>query len=504
MRCLVLALGLVFLFVAPAPAGQAEGMAAYNRKDFAAAFKEFEPLAKAGNAEAQNWLGTLYFHGHGVPKDFAQALIWFGRAAEQNQPQALNNLGQLHFNGTGLPKDEAKGLEYLHRAADQGVAASWETIGMAYWHGRSVPQDKTKAVPWLKKAAEHGLMVAQNLYGAALWTGEGGTQDKALALKLFEAAGNQGDASSLYNLGLANQQGVGTAKDLEKGYYYLILAERLAKPADKARFGQARDTARAQVNPDQEKRAQQQAAAWTPAKGRPISLTPATAPTPLAPAKPGESAPPRPQVMAGTGILVTADGVVLTNSHVVPNCRNIRVTPGEGGEAQAASVLARNATDDLALLKSTLTGREPARFREDKPLRSGDEVVVVGFPLSSLLSREPNVTAGVVSALAGIRGDKRHYQITAPVQKGNSGGPLADASGNIIGIVASKLNAMKIAGQTGDLPQNVNFAIKSELARSFMTQNGVAYKTAPAGPPMSAADIGERLRKVTVFVECEG
>ena len=102
----------------------------------------------------------------------------------------------------------------------------------------------------------------------------------------------------------------------------------------------------------------------------------------------------------------------------------------------------------------------------------------------------------------GMRGDPRHYQITAPVQKGNSGGPLIDMGGNIVGIVTSKLNAMKIADKTGDLPQNINFAIKADLARSYLDSNGITYQTAPSTTQLSVADVGERIKRVTVFIEC--
>ncbi|MCR6632240.1 MAG: serine protease [Magnetospirillum sp.] len=241
-----------------------------------------------------------------------------------------------------------------------------------------------------------------------------------------------------------------------------------------------------------------------PAPPAPAAPTHWTPPCPRPrPSQPPPTVPPRPQFTSGSGIIVSRDGIVLTNSHVVERCRNIRVS-FDGQEPQAATVVARDATNDLAALKASLRPAEVARFREDKPLRSGDNVVAIGYPLSSLLSREPNVTAGVVSALAGIKGDKRHYQITAPVQKGNSGGPLADMSGNLVGVVTSKLNAMKIADSTGDLPQNVNFAVKAEVARQFLGANGVGIETAPATAVLTPADVGEIVKKVTVFVECEG
>ena len=159
----------------------------------------------------------------------------------------------------------------------------------------------------------------------------------------------------------------------------------------------------------------------------------------------------------------------------------------------------------MAVLNTTLRPTDFARFRDGSPLRSGEDVVAVGFPLSSLLSREPNITAGVISAMNGLRGDKRHYQITAPIQRGNSGGPVTDMHGNVVAIVVSTLNATKVADKSGAIPQNVNFAIKGELLKKFLSDNQINYTTAaPTPAQMSVADVGDVVRKVAVYVECEG
>lgn len=527
-------LGLTAL---PAWAGLDDGLAAYARKDWPAAAREFQPLAQGGDpvalsrlgymklnglgmdkdvagavdlltqaaekgdAAAQNTLGSLYFKGVGVAKDPARALIYFSRAADQNQPNALNNLGQLYFTGNGVAKNETKALEYLHKAADMGIPASWETLGIAYWHGRGTTKDAALAVPWLKKAAEKGLRVAQNLYGAALWGGQGVTQDRAEALKWFERSGMQGDHASLLNLAHAQLNGVGTAKNVERAYYHYLLAERQAPAAEKAKYAEMAEKARLQLSADQERQARELAAKWQPKSGVPVS----TDSDPETAGKEDEKAPPRPQRNAGSGVMVNGTGVVLTNSHVVKSCRNIRVTQGDNGNSQAASVIARDDVNDMAVLNTTLRPTDFARFRDGAPLRSGDNVVAVGFPLSSLLSREPNITAGVISAMNGLRGDKRHYQITAPIQRGNSGGPVTDMSGNVVGIVVSTLNAMKVADKSGALPQNVNFAIKGELLKQFLTDNKVDFVTnAPQADEKSVADVGDMVRKVAVYVECEG
>lgn len=542
--CFAFAAVLAAATALPAHAGWEEGNAAYVRKDWSAALRELKPLADAGNAQAlwrvgsmhlygqgvprneaealrlltaaaekgealaQNALGGMYLQGVGTTRDLNRAAMWFGRAAELGQPNAQNNLGQMYLFSNEFPRDEAKGVELLRKAADKDIPAAWEALGRACWDGRGVPADRAEAVRWFRKAAERGMMVAQNRLGSALWNGEGTAKNQSEAVQWFEQAAQQGDGPSQYNVSLAYSHGIGVAKDMEKAALYAILAARNAKPADKTRFEEARDSLRGRTDVTTWAAADLKARDWTPRKqGAELIQLPGIA-NPAAPAAPSPSpgspdAPARPKVNAGSGIVIGRDGSVLTNSHVVASCRNIRLNL-EGQPAQAATVVARDAGNDLAVLRASMRPTDVARFREDKAMRSGDSVVVIGYPLSSYLSREPNVTAGVISALAGVKGDRRHYQITAPVQKGNSGGPVADMSGNVVGVVASKLDAMKIADKTGDLPQNVNFAIKAEIARKFLGDNGISYETAPAATQLSPADVGDIVKKVTVFVECEG
>ena len=166
---------------------------------------------------------------------------------------------------------------------------------------------------------------------------------------------------------------------------------------------------------------------------------------------------------SGTGFVVSRQGHILTNHHVVDGCTSIRVTTD--GHKKELTVVGADAENDLAVLKLPAPALSVARFREGRSIRPGDSVVVVGFPLHGLLASEANVTTGTVSALAGIRNDTRFLQVTAPVQPGNSGGPLLDQSGNIVGVVESKLNVLfQLFGQ-----DDVEAAIENigQLAKQY-------------------------------------
>lgn len=203
----------------------------------------------------------------------------------------------------------------------------------------------------------------------------------------------------------------------------------------------------------------------------------------------------------GTGFFVTRQGHILTNAHVVEGCGSVTIQQ-QGTGAAAAQVVVADKENDLALLRTDARSTSIATFRGDRPVRPGENVVAYGFPLNGLVSSGGVLTTGTVSALAGIRDDTRYFQISAPLQPGNSGGPLLDATGAVIGVNAATLGnrAAKVIGVT---PQNVNFAIKSDVVRTFLSTNGVAAETGGGGA-LTVPDIGERARTFTVLIECKG
>ena len=205
-----------------------------------------------------------------------------------------------------------------------------------------------------------------------------------------------------------------------------------------------------------------------------------------------------------TGFVVSKRGHVVTNQHAIDGCAQVR-TRFPTQQSTTAALVALDKGNDLALLEIPFVdGADAAVFRDRHSIRQGDWVMVVGFPLHGLLSSSVSVTTGTISALAGLGDDTRLLQVTAPVQQGNSGGPLIDQSGHIVGIIVAKLSAHWTFKHTGDLPQNVNFAINSTMARAFLDAHLVDYEMAA---PMDTgtrqpADIAERAKRYTLLVEC--
>jgi len=203
---------------------------------------------------------------------------------------------------------------------------------------------------------------------------------------------------------------------------------------------------------------------------------------------------------SGTGFIVSREGHVLTNNHVVDRCASIR-TSLEGKQIEL-SVIGTDPKNDLAVIKLPHASSRVAQFREGRTVRSGDGLVVVGFPLHGVLASEANVTTGTISAMAGIGNDTRFIQLTAPVQPGNSGGPVLDRNGRVVGVVVSQMNALAMVMVTGDLPQNVNFAIKDAVAKAFLESHSIQYETTSSTKELGAAEIGEAAKRFTVLLEC--
>ncbi|WP_349517736.1 MULTISPECIES: S1C family serine protease [Bradyrhizobium] len=204
----------------------------------------------------------------------------------------------------------------------------------------------------------------------------------------------------------------------------------------------------------------------------------------------------------GTGFLVSTNGHVVTNQHVVDGCVG-DIQGNLTGEAPATlRVVSTDETNDLALLQAPGTFKEVAKIK-DKAVQSGDSVIAIGFPFHGLLTSDFTVTTGIVSSLSGLLNDTRFLQISAAVQPGNSGGPLLAASGDVVGVVAAKLNALKVVRATGSIPENINFAIKTGALRDFLDNSVVPYQIADGKTELKTTDIARNARAFTLLISCK-
>lgn len=204
---------------------------------------------------------------------------------------------------------------------------------------------------------------------------------------------------------------------------------------------------------------------------------------------------------SGSGFFVSKS-VVLTNNHVVEGCSHILVSTSAGDSA-VAEVRASDKGNDLAILKvgDDISAPGVLNFSGERPAQAGEPVTVAGYPLAGLLGSGVSITTGVISNTSGINNDTRFIQISAPVQPGNSGGPVLDHTGRLAGVVVSKLDALAVAQLTGDIPQNVNFAIKESVARVMLDSYGIEYAVAPAA--VEVADLAAAAKAATVFIQCK-
>lgn len=237
------------------------------------------------------------------------------------------------------------------------------------------------------------------------------------------------------------------------------------------------------------------------------TIPPAVSQAPPVPSAP-EPSKPQPSsddshLSSGTAFVVGKGGQLLTNAHVVKDCKAIAVEqPGVSG-LTPAKLLAQDRTNDLALIQpaTPLPNSIAPRFRQR--VRLGEDVFVFGYPLTGIVASSGNFTRGSVTALAGLGDDTGKLQLTAPVQPGNSGGPVLDQTGAVVGVVVGKLDPLVLAKATGNLPEQINFAIKASTAVSFLETNGIEISDANANAPvMTAPDIADAAQKFTAHVWC--
>jgi len=210
-----------------------------------------------------------------------------------------------------------------------------------------------------------------------------------------------------------------------------------------------------------------------------------------------KAAPPSPSISSGTGFFVDARGFILTNAHVVRGCHEAVVRSSDG-QTSSVAVVAADSLNDLALLRPLrpLSVRRVAEFAPN--LKRGQDAFAFGYPYAGTLASSGSFTEGRVSSMAGAGDNSGRFQMTTPVQPGNSGGPVLDAQGGVIGVTVARFG-----GDGRAVEQNVNFAIKTATAHSFLVSQRVVPKLASgAASRLDATVISDWADEISVLVVC--
>ena len=419
-------------------------------------------MAKAEKGDANSQCAIAEYYGFGKllgvtnesgevvewTKDEKEAVKWFRKSAEQGCAEAQDGLGVCFRDGLGVGKNQSEAVKWFRKAADQGFTQAQNTLGVCYHAGQGVTQDYEEAVRWYRKAAYQGDAAAQFNLGFCYAKGEGLAKDEVEAVKWYRKAAEQGCISAQLNLGVMYRNGNGLPQDYVEAYKWYNLA------ASQGNTGAIlnRDRIVRFMTPEQIAEGQRRAATFVPR----IETSGSNSDNFISSDNPKFTA---------TGFFITDDGYLISNYHVVKGAAKVRLLTGAG--LLDATVVKVDAANDLALLKAV--GRfAPLPIAASRTVKLGGTVATVGFPNIGMQGFSPKLAKGEIASLSGAADDPRYFQISVPVQPGNSGGALVDAHGNVVGIVAAKLDASVALATSGSLPENVNYAVKSSLLLSFL------------------------------------
>ncbi len=458
------------------------------------AIEWYRKAAELGNTDADNMLYVIYSDAHA----YAEAVKWIRKAAEQGDVRAEALLGESYMIGKGVTEDDRRGAVWIYKAAEQGDVGAKRlmgrpdiefSLGVAYYLGKGVQQDYAQAAKWTRQAAEQGYAPAEFNLGNEYSSGQGGPQDYTQAVRWYRKAAAQGLAPAEHNLGIsyANGRGVELNPAAAADWFY---------KAGIAEFKQGKRD-EALLEAQLIKGLQNQYSGSLPNGFLANKLLAQIYGQPAASnLKPASQS----MISEGTGWPV-AGGFVVTNHHVIAGAQTIWIITVAGAKLQA-TIAADDVNNDLVLLKvqnpSTLP---PALPIAPSPAAVGESVFALGYPHPDLMGSDVKLTDGIISAMAGPGDDPRLYQISAQVQSGNSGGPLLDMDGEVVGIVSAKLDAAKVFKLTGDLPENVNYAIKaSYLAALLQSVNPIGKMPVLAGNHASLEALDKRIAPSVVMI----
>lgn len=352
--------------------------------------------------------------------------------------------------------------------AEQGDMHAQSNLGFMYEYGQGTARDEQQAVHWYRRSAMNGLAVAQLNLAQMYANGGGIREDPLRAAYWLRQAAEQGLADAQYQLAEHLQQYMGVPRSSAAVNRWLTRAAEQGQPKAQRALAMNNDTALlASVAHTSER------------EGTGDDLT---------------------SFSVGTAWPV-ASGYAVTNNHVVAGVEHVQLIDVTGTQL-TASVALRDAEHDLALLRVSESGSlPPALPLASADARPGSRVFTIGYPRIDIMGRTPKLSDGIISSLNGYRDDPDSYQISVPIQPGNSGGPLLNMDGAVVGVVASMLGSYGDTAEPQVLP-NVSYAIKVEVLRSMLQQ--VLQQTAAAqqlsASPATLADLAERIQASVLIV----
>ncbi len=450
------------------------------KKDARKAVEWCRKAAEKDLAKAQFLLALCYSMGEGIEMDVKKAVEWYRKAAEKDYAAAQYALADCYNLGVGVEMDAKKAVEWYHKAATQGYGFAQYSLGDHYLYGVGVERDAENAIEWYGRAVENGSMTRKNLDGIKQAVklidskSPHGRQyveifqildeNKALVYGGKKGAVGERPLMCLYDANLQQLYAEGEEVLIEALYwastYTYVTKSGDTKTVNKfsPNYRMALLSVRAaldlydETDPILGKKGTAQndsrnSASATKPNSKPKNETQSIS-------------------SFGSGFFITADGYFLTNYHVIENAGKVKVLVGE--KLYEAELVDGDKNLDLALLKVKERNLPFLPFSNKRVAKLGDDVYAVGYPRPALQGASVKVTKGVISSLRGIMDDPHCYQIDAAIQPGNSGGPLIDTDGNVIGILVAKLKNTESMMRSGDIPQNVNYAIKSSFAQAFI------------------------------------
>ncbi|MBI3413892.1 MAG: SEL1-like repeat protein [Verrucomicrobia bacterium] len=409
---------------------------------------EVREKAEKGDPQSQFDVGVLYEF---LSNDKAEAVKWFRKAAGQNHTEAQYTLGDCYlFGRLGTEKNEVEAVKWYRKAAEQDHAKAQYILGLCYAEGQGVSINDVEAVGWYRKAAGQNHAEAQYSLGVCYTFGRGVAKDEAEAVKWYRTAAEQNYADAQYRLGACYCFGLRVAKDYVESYYWTLLAAAQGNQKAKELIPVLENLMTREQIAEGQKLAR--------------NFKPREVPTAESDSSGIAIAQTRP-ASSGTGFFITDDGFLVTNEHVVKDATQVRLITSAG--LIFARVVKTDSASDVALLKAE--GKFAALpVAASRSVKLGGTVATVSFPNIGLQGFAPKLAKGEIASLSGAADDARYFQISVPVQPGNSGGALVDGLGNVVGVVSAKLDARTALAASSTLPENVNYAIKSSYLLSFL------------------------------------